>query len=158
MNINEVLDNCHVAVIQAVDDLPEVMWDVPGVSGEWSSKDTLAHLTSHELLLIDLLKTFQGEQPSPYILRWLEDHARFDADTVQSRAYQTAQQVMNEYQDAQLQSTSLLNALPADAITPQVSWLQPPMSLVDFIQSHADHARKHADQIVQFRDKNKIIR
>lgn len=60
MNINEVLDNSHVAVMQAIDDLPEAVWDMPGVAGAWSAKDTLAHLTSRELLLIDTLKTFQG--------------------------------------------------------------------------------------------------
>lgn len=159
MNINEVLDNSHVAVIEATDDLPEGMWDLPVADGEWSSKDILAHLTSREALLIDVLKTFQGEQPSPYILRWMEGQDRFDADAVQSHSYQTAQEVVNEYQDAQLQSSSLLSALPAELVTEQDSmpWLQSPMSLTDFVQSHADHSNKHAHSIVEFREKNKAM-
>jgi len=155
MNINEVLDNSHVAVMQSIDDLPEAVWDMPGVAGEWSAKDTLAHLTSRELLLIDILKTFQGEQPSPYIRRWLEDRASFDAETVQSRAYQTAQLVENEYEDAQLRSSALLTDVVDAQAT--ISWLQPPVSLADFVQSLADHAREHANQLAQFRDKNKNI-
>lgn len=159
MNINEVLDNSHVAVIQATDDLPEGMWDLPVADGEWSSKDILAHLSSHELLLIDVLKTFQGEQPSPYILRWLENRDRFDADVVQSHAYQTAQEIVNEYQDAQLRSSSLLASLPADSVTKPdtMPWLRLPMSLGDFVQSHADHANKHAHSIMEFREKNKAM-
>lgn len=159
MNINEVLDNSHVAVIQATDDLPEAMWDLPVADGQWSSKDILAHLTSREALLIDVLKTFQGEQPSPYILRWREDQETFDADAVKSHAYQTAQEIVNEYQDAQLQSTSLLSVLAADLVTRQDSmpWLQPSVSLADFVQSHADHANKHARSIIEFREKNKAM-
>ncbi len=159
MNINEVLDNSHVAVMQAIDDLPEAMWDLPVTDDEWSSKDILAHLTSREALLIDVLKTFQGEQPSPYILRWVEDHDRFDADAVQVHRYQTAQQVVNEYEDAQLQSSSVLAALPTDREAKQDSmpWLQSPMSLADFVQAHADHARKHAHFIMEFREKNKAM-
>jgi hypothetical protein len=159
MNINEVLDNSHVAVIQATDDLPEAMWDLPVAEGEWSSKDILAHLTSREAVLIDVLKTFQGEQPSPYILRWLEGQDRFDAEAVQSHAYQTAQEIVNEYQDAQLQSSALLAALAADAVTKQDSmpWLKSSMSLADFVQAHADHANKHAHSIMEFREKNKAM-
>lgn len=159
MNINEELDNSHVAVMQAIDDLPEVMWDLPVTDDAWSSKDILAHLTSHELLLIDVFKTFQGEQPSPYVLRWIEDHERFDTDAVQTHRYQTAQQVVNEYEDAQLQSSSLLTVLPVDRVTKQdtMLWLQSPMSLADFVQAHADHARKHAHSIMEFREKNKAM-
>ena len=159
MNINEVLDNSHVAVMQAIDDLPEAMWDLPVADDGWSSKDILAHLTSRELLLIDVFKTFQGEPPSPYVLRWVEDHERFDEDAVQSRRYQTAQQVVNEYEDTQLQSSSLLTSLPADCVTKQdtMPWLQSPTSLAEFVQAHADHARKHAHSIMEFREKNKAM-
>ncbi|GAC1365041.1 MAG: hypothetical protein NVS2B12_40470 [Ktedonobacteraceae bacterium] len=159
LNINEVLDNSHVAVIQASENLPEGMWDLPVTDNGWSAKDILAHLTARELVLIDVLKTFQGEQPSPYILRCVADPARFDAETVQSRKYQTAQQVVNEYQDAQLHSSSLLLVLPADAIIRQGSmpWLQTSETLADFIQTHANHAYEHATRLMQFREKNKTL-
>ncbi len=159
MDINEVLDNSHVAVMQAIDDLPEGMWDLPVTDDGRSSKDIIAHLASRELLLIDVLKTFEGEQASPYILRWMEDKNRFDAEAVESRRYHTAQQVVNEYEDAQLQSSSLLSGLPADRVTKQDSmpWLQSPMSLADFVQSHVEHAREYADHIIQFREKNKAM-
>ena len=159
MNINEVLDNSHVAVIQATDDLPEAMWDLPVAEGAWSTKEIIAHLTAREALLIDIFKTLQGEQPSPYVLRWVEDAEKFDADAVQSHTYQTAQEVVDEYQDAQLQSTSLLASLPADLVTKQgtMPWLQSSMSLTEFIQAQADHALNHAQQIMNFRAKKKAM-
>ena len=48
MNAAEVLDNSHLMIIQAVDHLPELEWDIPNACGVWSVKDIIAHLTSYE--------------------------------------------------------------------------------------------------------------
>lgn len=85
MQATEILENSHLYVIQTVDDLPEPMWDLPGVCGEWSAKDVLAHLTAFELLLIDAFDTVHGEPPSPFLLRWQTASEDFERAEVNAR-------------------------------------------------------------------------
>lgn len=160
MHATEILENSHLYVIQTVDDLPEPMWDLPGVSGEWSAKDVLAHLISYELLLIDALNTIHGEAPSPYILRWKSSQADFSLDAIKARRYHTAQQVTSEYQDVMLQSTALLAELPAEEIQNPgtLLWLSDgKASVADLINIVTSHVQQHCEEIVQFRQKNEAL-
>ena len=160
MHATEILENSHLYVIQTVDDLPEPMWDLPGVSGERSAKDVLAHLISYELLLIDALNTIHGETPSPYILRWKSSQADFALEAINARRYHTAQQVTNEYQDVMLQSTALLAELSPEQIDQPgtLSWLSDGKSSVaDLIDIVTSHVRQHCEEIIQFRQKNKSL-
>jgi uncharacterized damage-inducible protein DinB len=95
MNATEVLENNHQLVLKSLEDWPESEWEIPGVCGEWSVKDLVAHFTSYELVLIDMIKTLRGEQPTPYVLRLRNSTDEFNAAAQQSRRYQTAQQVRN---------------------------------------------------------------
>jgi len=158
MSATQTLENNHLAVIQALDDLPEPMWDVPGVSGEWSAKDIVAHLTSCELLLIDAAQTVHGEKPSPYLLRWANDQQAFNDETVGARRYQTAQQVMNEYNDAQVRSADAVASLSTDLVEKKgiLNWYRSgEASLADLVEGFCQHAERHCQQIIQFRSANK---
>ena len=117
MNAAEMLDNVHLRTIRALDDLPELQWDIPGACGNWTVKEIVAHLTSYELALAEGLKTFLG-QPSTrtYISRLLEDGAKFNEEEVEKRRYNTAQRVMDDYNDAQIQTVSLLEQIPAEKL------------------------------------------
>src|SRR5689334_3593718 len=53
MDAVQMLENSHAKVLETVDDLSEPLWDVPGVCGEWSVKDIIAHLASYERVVID---------------------------------------------------------------------------------------------------------
>ncbi len=155
MNPIEVLENNHQLVIKTVEDLPESAWEVPGVCGEWSVKDVIAHLAAYELALIDMLKTFQGEQPSPYVLRMIDNFEAFNADTMKSRRYGTAQQVLNDYQEAQIQSSSLLEQIPLEKVEQKgtMPWYRPERSLADAIYNLSQHARAHCEEIARWREK-----
>src|SRR5437879_10560394 len=128
MNAAEMLDNVHLRTIRALDDLPELQWDLPGVCGDWTVKEIVAHLTSYELALAEGLKTFLG-QPSTrtYISRLLEDGEKFNEEEVEKRRYDTAQRVMDDYNDAQIQTVSLLEQIPAERSEEHTSELQSPM-------------------------------
>lgn len=160
MSATQTLENSHLMVIQALDDLPEPMWDMPGVSGEWSAKDIVAHLTSSELLLIDALQTVHGEKPSPYLLRWVNDLQAFNNEAIEARSYKTAQQVMNDYQDAQVRSTDALSSLPAELLEKKgtLAWYRSgEASIADLVEIFSRHAQQHCQQIVQFRASNKQL-
>src|SRR6059058_4848673 len=153
MDAVQMLENSHAKVLETVDDLSEPRWDVPGVCGEWSVKDIIAHLASYERVAIDVLKTFQGEEPTPYILRYFADYDEFNKAQMEAREYVTAQQVMNEYHEAQVQATSLLEQIPAD-IVQQVGtmpWYHKERCMADFIGGLYEHTCQHCQQIIQFR-------
>lgn len=159
MSATETLENSHLLVIQTLDDLPEAMWDMPGVSGDWSAKDIVAHLTSYELLLIDVLQAAQqGVQPSPYVLRWVSSQETFNTEAVEARRYHTAQQVMNEYQDAQVRVSSVLATLTPELLNRKdtMPWFRSgETSVADLIERLGKHIQQHCEQIEQFRSANK---
>lgn len=161
MRYTETLENSHALVTQTIDDLPESMWDMPGVSGEWSVKDVLSHLTAYELLLIDALNTLKGEEASPYLLRWNTSLEDFNRAAVDARRYQTAQQVENEYQDAQVRSLAMLQGLPEDVLEKvgTLSWWRRgnERSAAMLIERFCEHTREHCQQIVQFRASHKDL-
>ncbi len=155
MNTSELLEKGHLMVIQVLDDLPELQWDVPGVCGEWSVKDIIAHLASYEHVILDVLNTFSGKEPTPYVLRFISQTQQFDDSEVEERKYATAQQVIDEYQDIQVQTTSLLEQIAPETVqqTGTMPWCQKDLSLADFINRMYEHIREHCEQIAHFRDK-----
>ena len=157
MNASELLEKGHMMVIQAVDGLPELQWDVPGVCGDWSVKDIIAHLASYEHVVLDVLNTFSGKEPTPYVLRFISQTQEFDDAEVAARKYATAQQVIDEYQDTQVRTTPLLEQIPPERMQQPgtMPWYQQDLSLVDFINRMYEHTREHCDQIARFHNKVK---
>lgn len=152
MNSSDMLERSHILVTQAVDNLPENQWDVPGVCGGWSVKDIVAHLASYERLLLDILNTFQGHDVSPYVLNFLTNQDTFNKNIETSRKYETAQTILNEYHEAQVQTTSLLAQISPEQIQQRgtMPWLGAERSLTDVLKMISGHVKEHCDQIIQF--------
>jgi uncharacterized damage-inducible protein DinB len=155
MNATEMLDDSHIMIIQAVDHLPELEWEKPGASGEWTVKEILAHLTSYELALIDVLNTFFGHQPTPYMARLVNNGDEFNMEEVEKRTYTMAQHVLDEYNDAQLQAISLLAQIPPERIEQlgTMPWYGKDRCLSDVIRFFYNHTCTHCEQIVTFRNR-----
>jgi hypothetical protein len=153
MDASELLQKSNLMAIQEVDGFPEVGWDIPGACGDWSVKDIIAHLASYEHVANDVLKTFQGDEPTPIILKFLHHLDEFSNTEVEERIYLTAQQVMNEYQDMQVQTTSLLMQIPNYRIRQlgTMLWYGQESSLADFVNRLYEHTREHCTQIAIFR-------
>ena len=153
MNASELLEKSNLLVIQTVDDLPETAWDIPGACGNWSVKDIIAHLASYEHIIVDVLSIFQKEQPTPYILKFLHQLDQFNKVEVEARKYETAQHVLDEYQDAQVEATSLLMQIPDEKVQERgtIPWYGEDCCLADFINRIYDHTREHCAQIARFR-------
>jgi uncharacterized damage-inducible protein DinB len=155
MNASELLEKSNLLVIQTVDDLPETAWDIPGACGNWSVKDIIAHLASYEHIIVDVLSIFQKEQPTPYILQFLHQLDQFNKVEVEARKYETAQHVLDEYQDAQIEATSLLMQIPDEKVQERgtMPWYGEDCCLADFINRIYDHTREHCAQIARFRQR-----
>ena len=158
MSATETLDNSHLYAIQTLDDLNEVEWDIPNVVGDWSVKDIVAHLASYEHLLLEILQAFAGQaSDKTYITARSQGQEQFNASQVEQRKYETAQHVMDEYQDTQTLTSSLLAQLPADVVTkPETVPSRDGMvSMEQLVENLAGHTRTHCDQIRAFRQREK---
>ena len=153
MNASEQLEKSNLLVIQVVDDLPETAWDMPGVCGNWSVKEIVAHLASYEHIVVEVLSIFQKDQPTPSILKFLDQPDQFNAAEVAARKYETAQHVLDEYQDTQVEATSLLMQIPGEEVQRRgtIPWYGENACLADFIQRVYEHTQEHCAQIARFR-------
>lgn len=160
MNALEMLDNSHLSLIEALDDLPDEMWDVPGICGNWSVKEIVAHLASYEYLLLDVLHTAleHGSPTTPYLSRYLQQRETFNNEEVEKRRYDTAQHVLDEYNDVQIETTSQLESIPAETLhkTGIVPALGRERSLNDFAAIISQHTNEHREAIEAFRNRGAI--
>ncbi|HEX4208408.1 MAG TPA: DinB family protein [Ktedonobacteraceae bacterium] len=157
MQTSQVLEQSHTWVTQAVDDLPESEWEVPGVSGEWSAKDVVTHLAAYERLLLDILHAFTSGEPTPYVRTFLAGGEAFNKQTTEARKYEPAQQVLNEYQEAQVETTSALAQIPEEKMheTGTMPWYKSESSLADIVSMLNRHTKTHCDQIIAFRKRSR---
>ena len=155
MNAAKLLEQSHMMVLQTLDDFPEREWDIPGACGDWSVKDIIAHLTSYEHLLVDALTKLVSDAPTPYLDKFVGGQDEFNKSEVAERQYYTAQQVIDEYNETQLQSSDLLAKVPAEKIT-QAGTLpgyDKDRSVADLVSIISTHASEHCAQIKAFREK-----
>lgn len=154
MNISTLLQTNNLRIFQDIEGLNEADWEIPGACGEWSVKDIMAHLASHEQVIVDVLNTFSGHAPTPSVLQFLRQPGEFNRAAIKQRQYQTAQQIEDEFQELQVQATSLLQQIPEELAQKQETmlWYKPDYSLADFIQSMTQHIQEHGRQIVAFRN------
>ncbi|HEY5003243.1 MAG TPA: DinB family protein [Ktedonobacteraceae bacterium] len=154
MNTAALLDQSHMLVLQTVEDFPEDQWDTPGACGDWSVKDTIAHLTSYEHLLVDILDALVNDAPTPYLDKFVNGQPEFNTSEVAARQYHTAQQIIDEYNETQLQSSDLLVKIPAEKMTQAgvIPWSKD-RTLVEMINILYRHTNDHCTQIKAFREK-----
>jgi uncharacterized damage-inducible protein DinB len=151
MNTLDVLKYGNQTVQQALAGLPDEAWQTSGVCGVWSVKDIIAHLTSYESVLRDLLKSFVDGGPPPQSLRKLRDN---DAE-VALRKEKTAQQVLDEYNEAHAQVMELAAQIPAETLrqTGTIPWYGMEYAVDDFVvYAYYGHKREHCAQIAVYRD------
>ncbi len=158
MSVAEELENAHLQVIQTVDNLPELEWDTPIAENSWTVKDIIAHLASHERVLGDVLRSSTENAPeTAYVFRYIQHKENFDKEEVSARSNHTAQQVIDEYQEAQTDTTGLLARVPAETLEKKgaLSWYGEDRSLSDFIRDISANIRRHCDEITAFRNREK---
>lgn len=158
MNAAELLEKGNLMVIQTVEGIPEDVWDTPGACGEWSIKDIIAHLTSYERMAVEVFNAvLSGKEPPASTIAFLRQFDIGHTGAVEALKYHTAQQVIDEYQDIQVQATSLFQQLPA-ALAQQrgaMPWYDRNASLADYVTELYEHTREHCRQIALFYDRIK---
>ncbi len=155
MNAADILKYGHQTVLKTLDGLAESDWHTPGVCGVWSVKDILAHLTSYELMLADVLKYLLDEGPTPTLDGYVAAYETFNDIEVDRRRDRPVAEVFAEYEAAQAQAAALLGRIPAGTRCQNgtLPWYGQEYDLEDFIvYTSYGHKREHSAQIAVFRD------
>ena len=156
MNAVDILKYGHQTALQATDGFPEGEWETPGACGVWSVKDIIAHLASYEEVLVDVLSGFVRRLPTPYLDKFTEPGGQFNDTEVERRRGRTVREVLDEFNDAYAQVTSLAVQIRPELFreTGTLPWYGMGYSLDDVIvYMYYGHKREHSAQIAAFRDR-----
>lgn len=156
MNANDILKYGQGTVLQTLDGFPDGEWETGGVCGVWSTKDVIAHLTSYEQLLAEVLSGFAGGGPTPHMEMFGQIGAAFNDKQVEMRKDKNATDVLAELNDAHTRVTALAEQIPAEIFrqTGTLPWYGMEYSLDDIIvYMNYAHKREHCAQIGVFLDR-----
>ncbi len=156
MNATAILTYGYQTVLQTIEGLPEPDWVTGGVCGAWSVKDIIAHLTSYEHLLVEVLLTLLERGPTPTIDMVVETGLAFNDIQVEMRQENSPAEVLTEYTETHLQVLMLFAQIPAEMIRQKgaLPWYGPDFDLEDFIvYTNYAHKREHCAEINIFRNK-----
>jgi DinB superfamily len=166
MNAQDILKYGHGTVLQAIDGLAEPAWEMTGACGVWSIKDIISHLASYELVLKEVLSSFQGDSamPSsspggsatPTLNAFVESGGHFNDAQVALRKDSRPANVLTEYTSVHDQVVARAAQIPAETFrkTGTLPWYGEEYALDDFIvYAFYGHKREHCAQIVAFRDR-----
>ena len=155
MNAADILKYGQLTVLQAIDGFPAAAWETTGACGVWSVKDILAHLTSYELVLVDVLATLTGGGPTPALNTFIELGGQFNDREVHKRKEKTIHNVLAELNNTHTQVMSLIVTLPAETLRQSgtLPWYGMDYALDDvLVYMYYGHKREHSAQIAAFRD------
>ena len=155
MNAVDILKYGQQTVLQTLEAFPESALDTPGACGVWSVKDIIAHLTSYEEVLVDVLSTFIGKHSTPYLNKFTEPGGQFNDTEVNLRKGKTMREVLDEFNDAHAQVMSLATRINPETFRQvgTLPWYGMDYALDDFlVYAFYGHKREHSAQIAAFRD------
>ena len=154
MNVLDVLKYGHGTVMRTVEDFPRGGWNTPGAVGRWSPQDVIAHLTSFEWVLVDVLgKILDPGIDTPALDAYLAPDPVFNDDQVARRANHSLDQLLAEYDSAHAQAMACAMRLTPDTWEQEgiLPWYGAEYDLEDFVAyQYYGHKREHCGQIAVF--------
>jgi hypothetical protein len=155
MNALDVLKYGHSFVHRNIDDLPHNCWNTGGVCGVWSVKDIIAHLTSFEHLLEEVLSSFTGGGATPYMESMANSEQSFNDMQVAQRHSMSPAEVLAEYDETYNRVATLAAKIPTETWRQigTILWYGPEYSLDDYVvYAFYGHKREHMAQINVYKD------
>ena len=156
MNAIDVLKYGHLTVLHTLDEIDVQYWSAPNVCGWWSTKDIIAHLTSFEHMLVEILSGLLGDSgPTPYLALMAEDPERFNKVHVSARQQLTPAEALAEYVDTHTRTMALAGQISTEMFRQAgaLPWYGEGYDLDDFIcYTFYGHKREHTAQINVFKD------
>ncbi len=157
MNPRDVLKYGHLTVMRTVERFPRDRVAIPEALGYWSVKDLVAHLSSYELVLVEVLGNIIEPCPTPLVDEISRDGQAFNDRQVDVlRKAMSMDEAMTEYTTAYEQVAALADLIPSGAWRQNgiLPWYGDNYDLEDYIvYSFYAHKREHCGQIDVFRDR-----
>jgi hypothetical protein len=156
VNALDVLRYGHRTFVATLDRVPLAHRITPGVCGIWSTAAIVAHLTSYEILLEEVLLQITENAPTPTLDRWRAGPAAFNDDEVAQRGDHAPESLLAEYSAANARVKALAERIPVGlwAQTGTIPWYGSEYSLDDFIvYQYYGHKREHSAEIAAFADR-----
>lgn len=155
MNALDITKYGHLDVLESIKDVDESVADRPGVTTNWSIKDTLAHLASYEHLLEDALNSVANHgQPTPYLDIMNSAREKFNDKYVGEYKSMNFQGVVDDYIQTYERVRALVERLGSEKMREigAIPWYGNEYSLDDFVvYASYGHKREHLGQIKQFK-------
>jgi hypothetical protein len=155
MNAPDILHYGQQTVLQTIEGIAEDEWDLEGACGVWSMKDIVAHLSSYERVLEDILGSLFGPGATPYLDRFQAGHEFNDAE-VETRRAVPVREVLDEFAAAHGRTLELIARIPEERRRQPgtLPWYGDAYTLDDVIvYMYYGHKREHSAQIAAFRDR-----
>lgn len=156
MNLDDVLKYGHATVLSTVDGLTDAQCDVSGVCGIWSVRQIIAHLASHELLMIDALSSLlDANTPTPALDAFGVQKLAFNDIEVEKRQDNTYAEIVDEYKANAARVKELAARIPLEQrrTAGLFAWYGKEYDLEDLVAySVYGHKREHCAQINVYRD------
>ncbi len=151
----DLLEQAHLAALRSVERLPMLGWHIPGVYRDWSVKDTFAHMTDCEYVLLDIMASVVGDAPTPILDRWLKHREQYYAAGIARRHAVTVQAVLGEYNEVHAETINQIIRIPDDKLRQNgtLPWYSEELDLEQFIAYTFYHyKRNEVEHIAAFRD------
>ena len=116
MNVLDILKYGHLTLLGSVKGLSEAESQVEGVCGWWSVKDIMAHMTSYEHLLAEVLDTFLGAESGPNMTEMAQQGGEWNDLQVERRKDINMAEVLAEYNQAHDRVMDLAARVPAGEV------------------------------------------
>ncbi len=155
MNLEDVLKYGHQTVMNSISGLDESECMVGGVCGVWSVRDIIAHLASHELVMIDVFNSLLNTEPRPNLDNFLAQGYAFNDIEVDKRKAMSYAEIVSEYAQASTQAQALAPKIPLvkRRQVGAIPWYGSEYDLEDLVAySNYGHKREHCAQIAVYRD------
>lgn len=152
MHIRDILTYGQNHILEAIENLSATDWETPGVCGEWSAKDVVAHLASFENVLLDVLKSLQGDGDTPHLHAFTAD-PDFNENEVIKRRNKSWIVVLAELALAHDEAMNQIDTIPEQVLRQKgvLDWYGEEYDVEDFlVYSYYGHKREHAVQIEVF--------
>lgn len=155
MNAQDVMMYGHFFLMDALAGVPEAEWQAPDVCGWWSVKDIVAHLTSFEHVLEEVLGAFLDGSPTSYLDEFRADPQAFNDHQVDLRSHLSPAATRAEYEASHARVRGLAARIPAETFrrAGSLPWYGLEYDLDDFIAyTYYGHKREHGAQVNIFKD------
>lgn len=150
MNATDILKYGDLTVQHSIENIKPELLNKPGACGVWSIKDILAHLTSFEHVLTEVLGTFIGKTTTTYLNQNNADPQKFNDHQVAVRKDKSFDEIHSEYNQVHSQVMEKIAKISHQKLQEvgTLPWYGSEYSLDDYIvYSNYGHKREHTAQI-----------